>query len=30
MPVPGGRTTAFVGPEEIEVSVLETFAYEGP
>jgi 7-cyano-7-deazaguanine reductase len=30
MPVPGGRTIAFVGPEEIEVSVLETFPYEGP
>jgi 7-cyano-7-deazaguanine reductase len=30
MPLPGGRTIAFVGPEEIEVSVLETFGYEGP
>ena len=25
-----GRTIPFVGPEEIDVAVLETFAYEGP
>ena len=25
-----GRTVPFVGPEEIDVSVLETFGYEGP
>ncbi len=25
-----GRTLAFVGPEQIDVAVLETFAYEGP
>ncbi len=25
-----GRTIAFVGPEHIDVSVLETFGYEGP
>jgi len=30
MPVPGGRTLPFLGPEEIDVAVLETFAYEGP
>lgn len=30
MPVPGGRTLPFVGPEEIDVAVLETFPYEGP
>ena len=30
MPVPGGRTIAFVGPEDIEVHVLETFPYDGP
>src|SRR6476659_10964344 len=25
-----GRTIPFVGPEEIDVAVLETFSYEGP
>ena len=25
-----GRTIPFVGPEEIDVAVLETFNYEGP
>jgi 7-cyano-7-deazaguanine reductase len=25
-----GRTLAFVGPEHIDVAVLETFPYEGP
>ena len=25
-----GRTIPFVGPEEIDVAVLETFGYEGP
>ncbi len=25
-----GRTVPFVGPEHIDVAVLETFAYEGP
>ncbi len=25
-----GRTIPFVGPEHIDVAVLETFAYEGP
>jgi len=30
MPVPGGRTLSFVGPEEIDVAVLETFPYDGP
>ena len=25
-----GRTSPFAGPDEIDVAVLETFAYEGP
>jgi 7-cyano-7-deazaguanine reductase len=25
-----GRTLPFVGPEQVDVAVLETFAYEGP
>ena len=25
-----GRTIPFVGPEEIDIAVLETFGYEGP
>jgi 7-cyano-7-deazaguanine reductase len=25
-----GRTLAFVGPEQVDVAVLETFGYEGP
>lgn len=25
-----GRTLAFVGPEHVDVAVLETFEYEGP
>ena len=25
-----GRTVPFVGPEQVDVAVLETFAYEGP
>jgi 7-cyano-7-deazaguanine reductase len=30
MPIAEGRTLQFVGPEQIDVSVLETFAYDGP
>jgi len=30
MPKPEGRSIPFVGPEEIDAEVLETFAYEGP
>lgn len=30
MPTPEGHTIAFTGPEGIDASVLETFAYEGP
>ena len=30
MPTAEGRTVPFTGPEAIDVSVLETFAYEGP
>lgn len=30
MPRAEGRTIAFVGPEEIDVDVLETFPYQGP
>lgn len=30
MAVAEGRTVPFVGPEAIDVGVLETFAYEGP
>ena len=25
-----GRTVPFVGPENVDVAVLETFPYEGP
>jgi 7-cyano-7-deazaguanine reductase len=30
MAIAEGRTLAFVGPEQVEVQVLETFAYSGP
>ena len=30
MPTAEGRTLPFVGPEHIDVTVLETFDYEGP
>ena len=30
MPTAEGHTIPFVGPEGIDVSVLETFGYEGP
>lgn len=30
MAIAEGRTLPFVGPEAIDVAVLETFAYEGP
>ena len=30
MAIAEGRTVPFTGPEAIDVSVLETFAYEGP
>ena len=30
MPIAEGRTLAFVGPEQIDASVLETFDYQGP
>ena len=30
MPIAEGRTTPFVGPEAIDVAVLETFEYAGP
>jgi len=30
MPIAEGKTLQFVGPEHIDVSVLETFDYEGP
>ena len=30
MPKAEGRTIPFVGPETIDVEVLETFAYDGP
>jgi len=30
MPIAEGRTIAFVGPEHIDVAVLETFDYDGP
>ena len=30
MPIAEGRTVPFVGPEAIDVAVLETFPYEGP
>lgn len=30
MAIPEGRTVPFVGPEHVDVGVLETFAYDGP
>jgi 7-cyano-7-deazaguanine reductase len=30
MPIAEGRTIPFVGPETIDVAVLETFEYSGP
>lgn len=30
MPAPESRSLPFVGPEAIDVAVLETFPYEGP
>jgi 7-cyano-7-deazaguanine reductase len=30
MPIAEGRTLPFVGPEHVDVSVLETFEYSGP
>jgi 7-cyano-7-deazaguanine reductase len=30
MPIAEGRTLPFVGPETVDVSVLETFDYAGP
>jgi 7-cyano-7-deazaguanine reductase len=30
MAIAEGRTVPFVGPEHIDVAVLETFGYEGP
>jgi 7-cyano-7-deazaguanine reductase len=30
MAIAGGRTLPFVGPEHIDVAVLETFEYAGP
>lgn len=30
MPIAEGRTIPFVGPEHIDVAVLETFDYQGP
>lgn len=30
MPNPEGRSLPFVGPEHVDVAVLETFPYEGP
>ncbi len=30
MAIAEGRTVPFVGPEHIDVSVLETFGYDGP
>jgi 7-cyano-7-deazaguanine reductase len=30
MPRPEGRSLPFVGPEHVDVAVLETFPYEGP
>ncbi|MGH7590484.1 MAG: preQ(1) synthase [Gemmatimonadales bacterium] len=30
MAIPEGRTVPFVGPEHVDVAVLETFAYDGP
>jgi len=30
MPTPEGRALPFVGPEHVDVAVLETFPYDGP
>jgi 7-cyano-7-deazaguanine reductase len=30
MPSAEGRTLPFVGPEQVDVAVLETFGYDGP
>jgi 7-cyano-7-deazaguanine reductase len=30
MPIAEGRSLPFVGPEQIDVAVLETFPYQGP
>ena len=30
MATPEGRSRPFVGPEHVDVAVLETFAYDGP
>ena len=30
MAIAEGRTVPFVGPEQVDVAVLETFPYEGP
>jgi 7-cyano-7-deazaguanine reductase len=30
MPTPDGRSLPFVGPDRVDVAVLETFPYEGP
>lgn len=30
MPTAEGRTLPFVGPEQVDVAVLETFGYDGP
>ena len=30
MATPEGRSLPFVGPEHVDVAVLETFPYEGP
>ena len=30
MPSPEGRSLPFVGPEHVDVAVLETFPYDGP
>lgn len=30
MPNPEGRALPFVGPEQVDVAVLETFPYDGP
>ena len=30
MATPEGRSLPFVGPEQVDVAVLETFPYEGP
>jgi 7-cyano-7-deazaguanine reductase len=30
MPTPEGRSLPFVGPEHVDVGVLETFPYDGP